>query len=486
MTQVFISYSRKDLIFVERLAKDLESAGLDVWYDLSGLDGGTRWGREIQGAIQRCQVFVVVLSPNSVDSEWVEKEFMYANSLKRKIIPLLYQPCETPMWFINLHFIDVQGTNYDSHFWIILKAMGVKAVDINTAEKPAADVPLAQESSESQVLPAQQVAPELQKAIPPRRNIKYLPVFIIALIGLAALLAFAVWEIPAMAARFAPSLTPTATVTREPTQIPTWTQTHEPSLTPTITFVPTATLGIGSAWTRPVDGMAMVYVPEGNFTMGGYFYAEERPSHTVNLNAYWIDSTEVTNAMYVKCEKAGSCQPPVHSNSAKRTDYYRNLQYDNYPVIWVNWEDAYSYCKWAEARLPTEAEWEKAARGTDGRSFPWNPGNWNMGPSNDLLNFDSYVGDTTAVGSYPSGASPYAALDMAGNVWEWVNDWFDSNYYASSPVSNPSGPTSGTYRVLRGGAWFSNGAHINVDFRYWRDPVFSDLSIGFRCARSSP
>jgi hypothetical protein len=124
MTQVLISYSRKDLAFVERLAKDLQAAGLEVWYDLSGLEGGTRWGQEIQSAIQRCQIFVVVLSPNSIDSEWVEKEFMYANSLKRKIIPLLYQPCETPMWFINLHFIDVQGSNYDSHFWVILKAMG--------------------------------------------------------------------------------------------------------------------------------------------------------------------------------------------------------------------------------------------------------------------------------------------------------------------------------------------------------------------------
>ena len=146
MTQVFISYSRKDLAFVERLAEDLQAAGLDVWYDLSGLDGGTRWGREIQNAIQQSQIFVVVLSPNSIDSEWVEKEFMYANSLKRKIIPLLYQPCETPMWFINLHFIDVQGTNYDRHFWIILKAMGVKPEDMKKVVQPAAEVPLAQDS----------------------------------------------------------------------------------------------------------------------------------------------------------------------------------------------------------------------------------------------------------------------------------------------------------------------------------------------------
>ena len=136
MTQVFISYSRKDLAFVERLAENLQAAGLQVWYDLSGLDVGTRWGRDIQDAIEQCQCFVVVLSPNSVDSEWVEKEFMYANSLKKRIIPLLYQPCKAPMWFINLHFIDVQGENYDRNFWVILKAMGVKPGD--AVAKPGA------------------------------------------------------------------------------------------------------------------------------------------------------------------------------------------------------------------------------------------------------------------------------------------------------------------------------------------------------------
>jgi actin-related protein len=142
MTRAFISYSRKDLAFVERLAEDLQAAGLEVWYDLSGLDGGTRWGREIQNSIETSLCFVVVLSPNSIDSEWVEKEFMYANSLKKKIIPLLYQPCKTPMWFINLHFIDVQGDNYDRNFWIILKAMGVKAGEGRAKVKPASATPV--------------------------------------------------------------------------------------------------------------------------------------------------------------------------------------------------------------------------------------------------------------------------------------------------------------------------------------------------------
>jgi len=155
MTQVFISYSRKDLDFVERMAKDLEAAGLDVWYDLSGLDGGTRWGREIQSAIQQSQCFIVVLSPNSVESDWVEKEFMYAYRLKRKIVPLLYQSCDPPIWFINLHFIYVQETNYERHFPVILKALGIKPGEAAKRVEPAA------------VVPAVQEPPEIQKPLPP-------------------------------------------------------------------------------------------------------------------------------------------------------------------------------------------------------------------------------------------------------------------------------------------------------------------------------
>ena len=411
---------------------------------------------------------------------------MYANSLKRKIIPLFYQPCETPLWFINLHFIDVQGEKYDSNFWVILKAMGIKSSDMKKAARPVAKGILPQAAPGNQAPPAQPVAAGVSKTVLPDRRINASSWWIVALVVLAVGIAFAVWGMPAFAARMAPTSTPTATSTRMPALTPTSTLTLAPSPTLTTAFTPTPTLGIGSAWMRPPDSMQMVYVPEGNFTMGGYFYAEERPSHGEYLDAFWIDKTEVTNSMYAKCVSAGSCQPPVHSSSATHANYYGNPLYDNYPAIYVNWSDASSYCTWAGARLPSEAEWEKAARGTDDRTYPWDPGPWNTGPNGTLLNFNSSVGDTTAVGSYPTGASPYGALDMAGNVWEWVNDWFDANYYASSPSNNPQGPSSGTYRVLRGGAWFSYGQHINVNFRYYHDPSFSDFGTGFRCARQSP
>jgi len=257
---------------------------------------------------------------------------------------------------------------------------------------------------------------------------------------------------------------------------------NTPALTspalPTITFTPAVT--INSTWTRPADGMTMVYVPEGIFSMGSTRKAYEQPVHNVYLDAYWIDRTEVTNAMYAQCEQAGACTWPGVFKSNTRSNYYKNSEYANYPVIYVNWKSAQAYCKWAGARLPTEAEWEKAARGTDGKHYPWG----DSPPGKDLLNFNSNVGDTTAVGSYPSGASPYGALDMSGNVYEWVADWFSVTYYANSPSSNPQGPATGLYRVRRGGSWASEDNLVSSTYRLDSNPHVALNDIGFRCARS--
>jgi formylglycine-generating enzyme required for sulfatase activity len=231
------------------------------------------------------------------------------------------------------------------------------------------------------------------------------------------------------------------------------------------------TESITFAQTTDARPVAMVLVPPGEFLMG---------STTVYLDAFWIYKTEVTNAMYAECVQAGKCSPPRSRGSHTRENYYGNPEFDDFPVIYVSWVDANNYCSWAGGRLPTEAEWEKAARGTDGRPFPW--GDVDPTSVGDLLNF--YGQDTTAVGSFPDGASPYGALDMAGNVSEWVADWLGLNYYNSPPSSNPLGPDSGEYRVWRGGSWATTLTElVRTSSRTGNFPTDSSGGIGFRCAR---
>jgi hypothetical protein len=281
MTRVFISYSRKDLVFVERLSGDLKTAGLEVWYDLSGLEGGTRWGREIQNAIQQSEIFIVVLSPNSVESEWVEKEFMYANSQKRKVIPLLYQPCETPMWFINLHFIDVQGENYARNFWIILKAMGIQPGDAAAQEKPAAA---------ALEIPAQHEAPAAlpERKPPGKRNSSKAPktrlAWVLGLVGLAAVIALAVWGMPALAARLAPAPTATATAPLTATATLTETATATASSTPTQTLVPSPTF-TSMPTNEPTTGSVSGYVGWGFQPVEGVI---------VDLCTHWVYTCQGT------------------------------------------------------------------------------------------------------------------------------------------------------------------------------------------------
>ena len=248
----------------------------------------------------------------------------------------------------------------------------------------------------------------------------------------------------------------------------------------TITPTSTAIFGIGST-IMGADGMTLLYVPEGEFTMGSESYDDEKPIHTVYLDAYWIDETEVTNKQYAGCVSSGGCTPPSSNSSYTRTGYYGSTEFDNYPVIFVTWDQAQAYCEWAGRRLPTEAEWEKAARRTDGNTYPWGE----TAPSKNLLNFNGNVGDTTAVGKYPDGASPYGALDMAGNVWEWVNDPYDATYYQSSPASNPTGPDSGEFRVLRGGSWYYGDSNVRSANRDWYSPAVTVINGGFRCARGT-
>jgi len=237
-------------------------------------------------------------------------------------------------------------------------------------------------------------------------------------------------------------------------------------------------------WGPPVPPGPMAQIPAGCFDMGDAFSEggpDELPVHNVCISAFEMDVHEVTNAEYRQCVTFGGCTAPSDSSSHTRPTYYGDPAYDDFPVIWVDWYKAEDYCTWAEKRLPTEAEWEYAARGgLAGKRYPW--GDTISGTDANYTDpGDPWDHDTSEVEYY--GPNGYGLYDMAGNVWEWVNDWYQSNYYSVSPPNDPPGPGSGTSRVLRGGSWYYSTISLRVARRFNYYPSLEFNSLGFRCAR---
>lgn len=224
------------------------------------------------------------------------------------------------------------------------------------------------------------------------------------------------------------------------------------------------------------DGAPAMLIPAGTFTMGD---DEDSPLREVYLDAFYLDKYEVTTSRFEKFLQAtGSLRPP---------DYWDEVADSSgaLPVVGVDWRDADAYCRWADKRLPTEAQWEKAARGTDARIYPWG----NDDPTPARANFgnassDPYKGGLAAVGVHAVGKSPYAVDDLAGNVAEWVEDWFAEGY-ALGDVRNPSGPDTGTGKVIRGGGWHEPGGRLMSTKRFHASPDTRADDIGFRCARDA-
>jgi len=274
---------------------------------------------------------------------------------------------------------------------------------------------------------------------------------------------------------------------------------------------------LGDSWIRPQDQMRMVFVPGGEFPMGSSkemayaakdickeslgnisgavcdvtAFMDEYPDHIVQLPDFWIDQTEVTNGQYRLCLEAGKCEPPKVMGSFSRESYFDSIDYYEYPVVQVTWNMASDYCHWAGARLPTEAEWEYASRGPEGTIFPWgndfDPNNLNYCDSScegiSDPDFNDGYPETAPAGSFPAGASWVGALDMAGNVREWVNDWYAS--FKIEAATDPQGPDSGDAKTMKGGSWYDAPFNIRSNNRgglptdYWRHKV------GFRCVMDS-
>ena len=234
------------------------------------------------------------------------------------------------------------------------------------------------------------------------------------------------------------------------------------------------------------DGAPMVLVPAGEFVRGsppGEGDDDEHPQKRIYLDAFYMDKYEVTTARYADFLRVSPREKPEYWEQVNPN------KHGNLPVVGVNWDDARAYCEWAGKRLPTEAEWEKAARGTDGRKYPWG----NQSPTPRLANYDKdwspstmYKDRLAHVDGYDSGKSPYAVYHMAGNVWEWVADWYDKNYYSTSPNRNPKGPNSSERKVLRGGSWITIPRNLRSALRYYDSPPTRLANLGVRCAQDAP
>lgn len=277
--------------------------------------------------------------------------------------------------------------------------------------------------------------------------------------------------------------------TAVPSQSPYPTYTPYPTQAPYPTFAPIST----STPAVLPDSSQMTAIPAGEFLMGCDPWDSrspcqdgEAPSHQVYLDSYAIDLNEVSNAQYARCVAAEVCRPPNFGDSDLQKAKYSNPVFSNHPITNIDWHDARDYCTWVGKRLPSEAEWEKAARGDQDELFyPWGDGT----PDCSRANFDGLNGDcigaTSPVEDFQAGASPYGLLNMAGNVREWVADWYDANYYMSEPQVNPQGPDTGSEKAIRGGSHNSDWIGIRVNARSHNPPVFRQADLGFRCARDS-
>ena len=403
----------------------------------------------------------------------------------------------------------VHLTDDDSRRVSTTAVRALRAVATPPTDKPPSVqiTPVAQKPKELPARrPAPAVAPQAQGQL--RRLLSSVPAWVWAVVGVAAVGLLMTWgSLAGWGATEEPTPRPTEAPTDRPVVEPTLavpTPTKEPTLTPPPMTAPTEeptpaiepALAPGAPQTRPADDMVMVYVPGGTFQMGSAegdsdAYSDEFPQHSVTLDDFWIDQTEVANAQFAAFlndqgnqTEGGVTWLDLDSDycliEQVGGQYRPKSGYADHPVIEVSWYGVDAYCKWVGAQLPTEAQWEYAARGEQGYIYPWG----NDAPTCERAQFGDCSGRTVPVGSLPDGASWCKALDMAGNVWEWTADWYGS--YSSASQTNPTGPVDGSYKVLRGGSFYNNWVSVRVADRSYGTPDYRYSYFGFRCAGVAP
>ncbi len=506
--KVFLSHAHSDAETVRALYERLTADGVDAWLDKEKLLPGQDWELEIRKGVRAADVVVVCLSKVFNQAGYRQKEVRIALDEAQMqpegtifIIPARLEECENLESLRKWHWVDLFE---EDGYKLLMRALRMRARNIGAElqskrsaisdifKKPSAKRQQKQKTGTPRIKKKKAVESEKKSIVPQPKSTtssqvkKRKPVktgIIVAVIGLVATIWVALIGLggPMVEKWFAASPKPTATAalnvpssTVPPAALPT--RTFIPELTPTKMVTLTATPYPTEISDIDPSGnpIAMRLVPAGEFTMGSKNGdSDEKPEHQVSLEAFYLDKYEVTNSLYKACVDAGVCKEPGN------TSRYNKTSYENHPVVYVDWNQAKTYCEWRSGDLPSEAQWEKAARGTDGRTYPW-------GEEIDCnkANYGGCLNDTAEVGSYESGRSPYGLYDMAGNVWEWVADWYDSDYYEKSPSSNPLGPNSGQYRVLRGGSWIISENGARASYRNGYNLGSYDFNLGFRCFRS--
>lgn len=486
--KVFLCHSSQDKPTVKELYDRLISEGwIDPWLDKERLKLGDDFDLEIEKAIESTDAVIAFISENAVKKTgYIQKELrlvydaqMYRPDGELFTIPLRLEGCEPPHRFKYWHWGDYFGEEKEKTYQSLLNSLKLiheRVLKSEVAEKTQLEAEELERQKTAKEKAKYEVAEKKEKPVVAKSKIVgeisyWFGGFIVLVLGIVYL-----------SSLNKPSATTQPTSENTQTQVAiTLTQdTVDPSVTasPKSTSTPVSTLTPIPLPTEITDakGVSMALVPAGDFIMGSGG-SNEKSAHTVYLDDYYIDKYEVTNASYKECVDADVCLLPSNTGSASRGSYYGNPIFDHYPVIYVSWNSANSYCEWRNTSLPTEAQWEKAARGDDARTYPWGEET-----SCNRTNYSSCVGDTTEVGSYPSGVSPYGIYDLAGNVWEWVADWYSDGYYQDSPTTNPTGPNIGQFRVLRGGSWINHSDLISSSIRDKDYPTYNGGLVGFRCA----
>jgi formylglycine-generating enzyme required for sulfatase activity len=466
----FISYSRVNSEFVVRLAKDLKGAGFDVWLDQLDIPKGARWDDAIEAAVERSSTFMIVLAPESIESQNVKDELSYAIDSGKHLLPVVIRPCKIPLRLRRFQYVDFTDKPYKESL------ADIKRLLSNTQRlmKPQPEAPVHEAGSPSPLVTGPLVPPELLTPLESfreeePRNQNRLHRFILPVsLGVIALATMAGAAVFAMNRNEPPPPAPTV-VTVTSTPVP-----------PTLTFTSTA---IPLPLEVPDEhGVTMRLVSAGDFLMGSEAGLEDEQQVQMHfLDTFYIDKYEVTNLQYRACVQAGACLPPQKINSSTRTGYYNKPEFNSYPVVYVDWNMARSYCEWRSARLPTEAEWEKAARGPDGSNYPWGDGD---DISCEQANYSGCQKDTISVSSLGNAVSAYGVYNMAGNVYEWVSslykpypyDLFDGREDLEAPGE----------RVIRGGSWRSvdSKGEVRSSHREKADSPTAREDIGFRCLRT--